>query len=288
MLDELSLDGTKSDVFSRLCTKMPVQLQVNFIRLILKDMQLGIPDFQILKTLNSKAVDYYNRNPNLHSLWEHLAQGDDLQLTSRIELFKFVSPMLANRIPFSKLEDRLKLDLESWIIEAKLDGERIQLHTDLETFTYYSRSGSDYSHLFGHNREHGPLSSIVASAFKNHVQDAILDGEALYYDQDSRKLICYGARGRTQPSSPNVHPICMHRHRHAKFLDIVFDIFYLNGEDLSRKTFSERCHILESTFFEVPEYFQLVPAWVLATDISDCLTKSLDAGYLLYLHLHVF
>lgn len=66
---------------------------------------------------------------------------------TEIELFQPFRPMLALN---AKLNDVEKLmEHKGFRLEIKYDGERSQLHKNESQYRYYSRSGREYSTVFG-------------------------------------------------------------------------------------------------------------------------------------------
>lgn len=102
-------------------------------------MKLDMPDTQVLKAVHPKAPDIFFATDDLYTLSSMMASGSDLSAPPDIRLFKSVPSMLAARTGFEYIDNVLKSDHGSYQIEAKIDGERIQLHTNRQKFSYYSR-----------------------------------------------------------------------------------------------------------------------------------------------------
>ncbi|KIR37254.1 hypothetical protein I307_00236 [Cryptococcus deuterogattii 99/473] len=101
---------------------------------------------------------------------------------------------------------------KEFIMEEKLDGERIQLHMrgNGAQWFYCSRKAKDYT-----------------NAFQDNIRNIILDGEMMVWDPVVERYLAFG----TLKSAALVK---------------VFDILFLNDHCLSRKRLSERKRLLRS------------------------------------------
>ena len=89
----------------------------------------------------SQAVDLYNTCSDLKKVAYELYDPEHRlnEADKEINLFHSFAPMLCKR-PGSKLEDSVKHMLgQPFIIEEKLDGERMQLHKRGDEYFYCSR-----------------------------------------------------------------------------------------------------------------------------------------------------
>lgn len=214
MLDDMMVnDQARASNLMSLSQKLTVNQMIWFTRLVLEELKLGISDSQILKAIHPKAPDVYNANPDLEGLCRRLAEGIDEG--SMVSLFSPIGPMLASRLEMHSLRTALQTNgSQRWRCEAKIDGERIQLHTDGSSFAYFSRSGADYSHLYGHRANLGPLSKHLqplAMTKGSEVQSIILDGEMVGFDESSGTWILFGDKHASIYSSvnkANTHPCC--------------------------------------------------------------------------------
>ncbi|PIK37895.1 putative DNA ligase 4 [Apostichopus japonicus] len=125
------------------------------IRMIMKEMKVGISQASIFAVFHSDAEDFFNVTNSLSKVERHMEHK-----------------------PF--------------YIETKLDGERIQLHKDGDKFKYFSRRSHDYSSSFGESPLSGSLTPFIANCFKSDVQNCILDGEMCAYNTKTDSLISKG------------------------------------------------------------------------------------------------
>lgn len=68
---------------------------------------------------------------------------------------------------------------EEFIIEEKVDGERIQLHAKLSTtgdvdFKYFSRRGKDYTYLYGKDQHSGSLTPAIYDKFAEGIEECVV------------------------------------------------------------------------------------------------------------------
>lgn len=106
-----------------------------------------------------------------------------------VQLFHAFAPMLCKR-PTKKIEDTVKeMGGSDFIIEEKLDGERIQLHKRGNEYFYCSRyvvqvfsavlfdptsairKGKDYTYLYGAHVGTGSLTPYIHMAFDPRVDE---------------------------------------------------------------------------------------------------------------------
>ncbi|MGR9253307.1 non-homologous end-joining DNA ligase [Rhizobium leguminosarum] len=114
-----------------------------------------------------------------------------------------------------------------WAFEVKWDGYRLAVHIEPSGVRVLTRGGHDWTDRFP---------AIVAQAKRLSVSTAILDGEAVVFDEQGRSDFgrlqqSLGGRGGKRTS------------REAVFL--AFDLLYFDGRDLTRTELSARRHLLE-------------------------------------------
>lgn len=121
-----------------------------------KDMNISVKDTTVFAVFHPDAQDLYNTCSDLKKvawgLWDpnrrlgdevgrlasHFSRITDYPKGKRVHLFRAFTPMLCRRP--TKLEESVKeMQGKTFIIEEKLDGERIQLHKRGDEFFYCSR-----------------------------------------------------------------------------------------------------------------------------------------------------
>eukprot|EP00300_Choanocystis_sp_HF-7_P017090 c19630_g1_i3.p1 GENE.c19630_g1_i3~~c19630_g1_i3.p1 ORF type:complete len:615 (+),score=123.30 c19630_g1_i3:51-1847(+) len=238
--------------------------QVFLTRIILSErgkseMKMGLGSESILKQYHPNAVELYNVCHKLRIVCE------DPEGIQDIGLHLCVKPMLATTkdpveiptcmgIPDSQIE---------FILEPKMDGERLQIHYDAVTKAYslFSRNAKDYTDKYGTR-----LSRIFMTYLHSSVQNIILDGELLTYDKETKQYLKFG-HAKTIAALDEDDP--------RSFCYVAFDILYLNGENLMSKPLAHRRQILETVVISEPTLFQVVSWQYGKTDVD--VTKALES-----------
>jgi bifunctional non-homologous end joining protein LigD len=143
---------------------------------------------------------------------------------------------------------------DNWIHEIKADGYRAQVHLRDGKVVVYSRRGNDWTDVFA---------SIAQAARGLPVQHAVLDGEAIV--QDARGVADYHALRRE-----------LARKRSGNLAYYVFDLLYLDGEDLRQWPLSKRKKKLKALVANVPRGF--LYADHLEADAEEVYTKACKMG----------
>ncbi|CAH7667372.1 ATP dependent DNA ligase domain-containing protein [Phakopsora pachyrhizi] len=238
------------------------------LRIILKDLKLGLSPYNVLSLVHHQALKFYNVCSDIRLVCQTLYKSQialpDTQ--AGLQVFQVLKPMLAKRSKKS-LSQIVKIMLTGkvleFIIEEKMDGERVQVHKRGDQYRYWSRNGKEYTSFYGPDPSEGCLTPWLHSAFKPEVSELILDGEMLVWDPKLGKAQAFGTlkNFRTRPSTINlsfhrVLIICMIK---------VFDILYIRGTNRERgyslidKPLSERWEAIRGgrIFEEVPSRFEL-------------------------------
>ncbi|WVW81787.1 hypothetical protein I302_103784 [Kwoniella bestiolae CBS 10118] len=173
---------------------------------------------------------------------------------TNIELFRSFLPQLCYRSPSSSHEAIAKLvggPTTEFVMEEKLDGERMQLHMrgNGAQWFYCSRKAKDYTYLYGAHIGEGSLTQHIAGAFQEGVRNIILDGEMLVWDPVLEKYLAFGTlktAAGDRVNDENAPRPCFK----------IFDILYLNDRCLSHKRLSERKRLMRSDriFRNIDEY----------------------------------
>lgn len=107
----------------------------------LVDMVISVKETTVFSVFHPDAQDLFNTCSDLKKvaweLWDpaHKLKAEDKQ----IQLFRAFAPMLCKR-PTRRIEDSVKeMGGAEFLIEEKLDGERIQLHKRGNEYFYCSR-----------------------------------------------------------------------------------------------------------------------------------------------------
>ncbi|GAA5922726.1 DNA ligase (ATP) DNL4 [Sporobolomyces koalae] len=217
-----------------------------FIRIILRDLKAGFREKTILNQFHEDAVDVFNTCSDIKrvcwQLWNpkiHVSRD-----TSTIVPFRSFVPMFCFRLKggLSDIVRHMKKGRpntvddapvqpgaytnDEFILEEKLDGERIQLHKVGDSYRYFSRKAKDYTHLYGADSRAGSLTPYIGDLISRDVQDVILDGEMLVWDPNLVKYMPFGnlksfASAGNDPIGPSDPRPCFK----------VFDVLYARGKN---------------------------------------------------------
>lgn len=233
------------------------------IRIILKQMKVGATERTFLDLWHPDAEALFSVSSSLRRVcWElydsELRLNDD---EAGVTLMQIFQPQLAQfqfSGSFQKMAEKLTTDrgsnapvegAEYWI-EEKLDGERMQMHMMVDPsvrggfrFGWWSRKAKDYAYLYGEgylDRESG-LTQHLKGAFAPGVRSIILDGEMVTWDMQLDKIMAFGTlKSAVNAGKRNPYDVVG-----ARALYRVFDILYLNGQELTRYTLQDRRNALE-------------------------------------------
>ncbi|KJA23601.1 hypothetical protein HYPSUDRAFT_66273 [Hypholoma sublateritium FD-334 SS-4] len=250
LLSELAKNTGKQDVqlkiMQRLYNRTTPEEQQWVARIILKDMIISVKETTILSVLHPDAQDLFNICSDLkkvaYELWDpsYRLNAED----KNVQLFHAFAPMLCKR-PTRKIEETVReMNGAEFIIEEKLDGERMQLHKRGSEYFYCSRKGKDYTYLYGKDGGTGSLTQHIAKAFDPRVDDIILDGEMLVWDPVSERNLPFGTlKTAALDKSKKEH--------NPRPCFKVFDLLYLNGQSLLHRTTAFRKKNMRSCLKEV-------------------------------------
>ncbi|KAI0322809.1 DNA ligase 4 [Amylostereum chailletii] len=257
MLDELSKNTTKQDIQMRILQKVynrsTPEEQRWIVRIILRDMNISVKETTVFSVFHPDAHDLFNTCSDLKKvaweLWDVKRRLNDDDKTVR--LFKAFAPMLCKR-PTKRIEESVKdMDGRAFIIEEKLDGERIQLHKRGNEYFYCSRKGKDYTYLYGQHVGTGSLTPFIDACFDSRVDEIILDGEMLVWDPVSERNLPFGTL-KTAASDKSK------KEHNPRPCFKVFDLLYLNGMSLIHKSVKFRKRNLRSCVSEVPGRIEFI------------------------------
>ncbi|ODN88085.1 hypothetical protein L198_06844 [Cryptococcus wingfieldii CBS 7118] len=286
-LDELTKSKAdkkdKSRILRQVNTYCTALEQEWLIRIILKDLKISIREKGILQAFHPDAMQLYDKCSDLKrvcwELWdpERRLNTNDIQL----ELFNPFRPQLCAMAKGHTHDSIAKLvgaPHKEFIMEEKLDGERIQLHMrgNGAQWFYCSRKAKDYTYLYGAHPGQGSMTKYISDIFQDQVRNVILDGEMMVWDPMLGKYLAFGTL-KTAASMNNTDP------NEPRPCFKVFDILYLNDNCLIDKRLSERKRLLRGgrIFKDIEKYtgrFELVEEKVGKTgkDITSYLERIME------------
>ncbi|MFP3949884.1 MAG: ATP-dependent DNA ligase [Candidatus Micrarchaeia archaeon] len=232
----------KLELFSSLLQAAPSNESRFIVRIVLGNLRIGIGDQMLLDAFaeafaggsshKPEVEDGYNKCTDIGLLGGSLAKhGLSSAKRFSITLGRPVRAMLAQRV--DKVSDILeKMQSDKLAAEEKYDGERVQVHKDGNSITLFSRRLNDIT----------PQFPDIAEALKKSIKrkKAVLDGEIVGYGEGEflsfQKLM---HRRRKYGVSEYREKVPA-----AIFL---FDIIYLNGNSLLKKSYPSRRKELEKS-----------------------------------------
>ncbi|GIY80793.1 DNA ligase 1 [Caerostris extrusa] len=149
-----------------------------------------------------------------------------------------LKPMLAH--PTNGIDEVLnRFDKNEFTCEFKYDGERAQIHlTEKGDVKIFSRNQED------NTSKYPDVISRLRKALKESTKSFILDTEAVAWDCETKQILPF----QDAVESDIVVQVCI----------MAFDLLYLNGESLVKKTLKERRELLHSSFVEIDNEFTFV------------------------------
>ncbi|XP_062480714.1 DNA ligase 4 [Pezoporus occidentalis] len=224
----------------QLITQSTALEQKWLIRMIIKDLKLGVSQQTIFSIFHPDAVELHNVTTDLEKVCRQLHDPSVSLTDVSIMLFSAFKPMLAAIADVQQIEKQM--NNQTFYIETKLDGERMQMHKDGDVYKYFSRNGFDYTQQFGASPLDGSLTPFIHNAFKSNIQNCILDGEMMAYNPETQTFMQKGNRfdiKRMMEDSDLQTCFC------------VFDVLMVNDQKLGHEVLSKRYEILSSVFTPV-------------------------------------
>ncbi|XP_067259640.1 DNA ligase 4 isoform X1 [Chanodichthys erythropterus] len=217
------------------------------IRMILKDMKLGISKETILQVFHPDATELYNVTTDLNKVCLQLHDPSVSLSEVSIDLFSAFKPMLAAVANIRQIEKQM--GNRPFYIETKLDGERIQLHKAGDVYKYYTRNSYEYTQQFGASPLEGSLTPYIHNVFKPHVVNCILDGEMMAYNPKTETFMQKGSKfdiKKLMDDSELQTCFC------------VFDVLLVNNQKFGNEPLKKRYETLETVFTPIKGRIQQV------------------------------
>lgn len=241
------------------------------VKLLLGTLRLGVAENTIMDALAASTgttrpllEGAYNVCCDLGEVARAAASGGSAALSGfKTSLFSPVRPMLAERARSGAEALGRASPLAA---EYKLDGERVQIHTDGERTVLYSRRLENITSYYPDIVERVPPALSAASA--------VVEAEAVATDPST---------GRFLPFQELMHRRRKHGvDRAVKEYPVsanIFDILYADGRGLLDMPYSQRRALLEKTVRQ-DDFVRLVPAQEVSDEarVDDVLEECLAAG----------
>ena len=268
------LDKKMNYVASLLNNVSPISAKF-IIKILIGTMRLGVADNTILDAL---AIAYTNSKSNRENLEDAYSVSSDLGKVTeaaakaglkginefKIELFKPIRPMLADRVKSEK--EALEKFGKKFAAEYKLDGERVQIHLENEHVDLFSRK------LENIQRFYPDIVENISKSLK--VKNAILEAEAVAINENTGEFLPFQE--------------LMHRRRKYNVDKAVlqypitvnfFDILYVDGKSCLDLSYSDRRKKLEEIIKE-DNFIKIIPQMLVTNEIEieDFLENSINFG----------
>ncbi|OZJ05239.1 hypothetical protein BZG36_02293 [Bifiguratus adelaidae] len=255
-LDKLSISSGKqqyNEIIRRIFLNYTAEEQKWIIRIVLKELKIGMSENSALTAFHPDAVSLFNNCSNLRKVCAELRDPFSRLVTNEVDIFHPVKPQLAHKeIP----QDIPKaMGNRTFLIQQKLDGERIQLHIQRGEYRYWSRRTTDYTELYGKNKDDkmGSLTQYIHHLFLKNTDSLILDGEMVAYDPIGDQIMPFGTlkTAAKDTTEDKLKPRPCY---------IAFDILYCNGASLVQFPLQERVKLLPKLFTELKGFLQILPS----------------------------
>jgi DNA ligase-4 len=210
----------KEHVLNEMC---PLE-QKWLMRIIFQDLKVGLKLESILNELSPWAAQCYNESSNLRMVCEG---GAEKKRPKGISPFSAFSPMLAKGFPRTDqiAEAQRAMKGNPFVMDLKLDGERMLCHVDKGRVMLLTRNGNDYTSKY----------ASIASDMKQRMlnfESYILDGEVCAYDTAAKKYIPFGSNKTVAKMENSNEAAGAEGGATSKLVFIVFDIVYASGKDV--------------------------------------------------------
>ncbi|MCW6160312.1 MAG: ATP-dependent DNA ligase [Candidatus Micrarchaeales archaeon] len=208
----------------------------------LDELRLGVGDATVIEALSivatgdrklKAALEHaYNLNTDLGAIAEAAAKGGEKVVSSGfgLTLFKPVRPELAERLPTA--EEILEKMGGKAAVDQKYDGFRVQVHKKGDKVKLFSRRLEDTTSMYP---------DLVEAVQKEiHADSAILDGEALAYNEATNEFLPFQAtiqRKRKHGLEKKIEEMPLKL--------FAFDLMYLDGKDMMNEPYHKRREELE-------------------------------------------
>jgi DNA ligase-4 len=261
----------RADVLAKVLRATTNVEQKWFVRIVLKELHLGMNETTVLGFFHKDASELYNMTASLREVCTTLKDPTfALDHSTAMKLFHPVKPMLASRHPPDDVVQVLQG--KPFIIETKFDGERIQVHKEGDRVEFYSRQANNVSHMYA---------QFMADVIRERVNitDCILDGELMVWDDLSGRFEDFGKIKGFVTALRGVDPdLVAAVNRGRQLCYVVFDVIFVKGQPVGELTLEQRTNILRRIVNPKPHVLEIVEQR-LAKSSSDVL-EALDAAIL--------
>ena len=225
----------KKSVFHDMVTRTTAREQRWILRVILKDMQIGMKEDSVFKLLHPDAKELYAAHCDLKETCELCIDPDYRHKDISIGLFRPLKPRLAARTDDWRAIHKGFHKKGQYVAEYKLDGERLMLH-----FKRRGRDdGSDRAEWFTRNQKNftgwygESMSKVLKECLKPEVDEVILDGEMMVWNCNTCEYAAFGENRSLGDYRTRIE-------QGFQPCYVVFDCVWLNGRAISEQPLRER------------------------------------------------
>ncbi|RMZ95310.1 DNA ligase 4 [Brachionus plicatilis] len=238
------------------------------IRIIIKDLKIGIKETAILDAFHPDALDVYNFTSSIEKVCSMLNDPEKRYNELGVQVGSACRPMLGEKAKPNKIEELL--GGRQFYIETKFDGERFQMHKIGNKFMYFSRNGYDYTETFGEDIHSGSLTPFIFSALSKEATNLILDGEMCAYNSKEKLLLSKG---------DDIDVKSARKYDSIQTCFCVFDILLFNDTVLTNRPLKERVEFIRKCCSEIEGRIQYsVQQKALSNQqVVDALNKAIDS-----------
>ncbi len=271
--------------------------QIKWImRIILKDMKLGIGVEAILRHLHPDAVQLFHMSSSLKHVLEAICAPKEAVATENAGnqiatiYFQPFKPMLSERVNPGAIPERFTHVSDSIYLEPKLDGERMMIHVNKRsgTVAIFSRNGVNFTKKYGDHQ----LSPLMLKAFKG--LGAVFDGELVTWDPLRKVINAFGSNREVSKSAAssisdtpesNLSQDLLGVADNGNLFYVIFDLVYYvdseNGEyDLRNTELHSRRELLDRILLPVEHRVEAIQCKYIKAptvdDIKEYLKNALD------------
>ncbi len=259
----------KKNIFSGLVARMDEVEREWFVKIVIGEMQHGVNEGVLLEALGEIA------NTSLESIHRaYMLLGDIGELAElvkvfggqaiksvRLEVYRPVRPMLAEQC--QDLGGLFKEYPGPYAVEYKVDGARVQIHVGSNGVRIFSRRLNEVTQSIP------DIVEQVDRCIKKCI--AVLDGEIIAVDSSGRPLPFQVLLRRFRRTRS------LEEAKHIPLKLYLFDILYLDGEELIDLPYSERWGKLQS--IASPDI--LIPRKIVYSEneVREFLDSTIKAGH---------
>ena len=252
LLDDLARAsglGEKERVLKTIYDQTTAVEQKWILRIVLKDMAIGMKEDSVFRLLHPDAQELYNSVCSLEDTCTQVADPTfSLDATGEaIALFQPLKPRLAHREPWQAIDRVMKKHGGPYGAELKHDGERLLLHWERgkggqpSKAEWWTRKAKQFNSEYKESME-----EVLGRCFPASTTSLLLDGEMMVWDQQVGRYSLFGENRSMKDYKKRVESGCNSCY-------IVFDCLWLNGENLSGLPLSERRRRLEGAVLWEPD-----------------------------------